>query len=354
MKPNSRNIVEGFQHRYIRAVNNELNDILVDSTPVGVRNGGEVRSLLRYHLGWEEANGTPANKNQGKSLRSALCLLACEITRGRWKSAIPAAASLELIHNFSLIHDDVQDKDTTRRGRSTVWSIWGIPKAIIAGNAMRVLADQSLSNLSLHGLNPELTLKAVSMLTERYTEMIEGQYLDMSFEQFNSISIENYLEMIERKTGALIQSAMFIGALIGSRNQGVAEAFGACGNLLGLAFQIRDDYLGIWGDPNIIGKPVGSDILRKKKSLPVIHAFQEAKGNSLVRLKQIYSSDQISATDLTDVLDIMRKLDSSSFVDNMAQSYASAAIEKLTGLELPSGAKSQIESVSHFFINRDH
>ena len=176
MQSHSLDIVEAFQHRYINAINYQLNHMLANSTSSGASNGEEVRALLRYHLGWEEANGTPANKNQGKSLRSALCLLACEITQGTWKSAIPAAVSLELIHNFSLIHDDVQDKDTTRRGRSTVWSIWGIPKAIIAGNTMRVLADQSLSNLSFAGLNSELTLRAVSMLTKRYTEMIEGQY----------------------------------------------------------------------------------------------------------------------------------------------------------------------------------
>jgi geranylgeranyl diphosphate synthase type I len=184
--------------------------------------------------------------------------------------------------------------------------------------------------------------------------MIEGQYLDMSFEQFNSITIGNYLGMIERKTGALIQSAMFIGALVGSRNQVVAEAFGDYGNLLGLAFQIRDDYLGIWGNPNVTGKPVGSDILRKKKSLPVVHAFQEAKGESLRRLKGIYSSDQISENDLTDVLDIMEELGSSSFVNNMAQSHASAAIEKLAVLNLDAGARSQLESVSTFFVTRDH
>ena len=342
--------VAALQQRYLSAVNDELRRVVF---PPAQTEPDQVHTLLRYHLGWEEADGRPSTGSGGKALRSVLCLMACELTLGDWKPALPAAASLELIHNFSLIHDDIQDKDATRRGRATVWSIWGIPKAVTAGNAMRVLADQSLLRLANLGLSPDATLAASSMLTSRYMEMIEGQYLDMSFEQSEAVTTDDYLDMIRRKTGALIQSAMFLGALVGSRDASIAQAFGACGHLLGLAFQVQDDYLGIWGDPAMVGKPIGSDIRRKKKSLPVVHVFQEVRGKDRERLRRIYSATQIEGHDVEAVMAIMDTVGSPAFVQKTARAHAQAVLEPLESLELPTEARHQIQAMAEFFVTRD-
>ena len=342
--------VAALQQRYLGAVYGEMRRAVPSFQATGP---DQVHTLLRYHLGWEEADGSPTTAATGKALRPVLCLMACEMTGGDWRSALPAAASLELIHNFSLIHDDIQDQDLTRRGRATAWSIWGVPKAISAGNAIRVLADRLLLELAGLGLPPDYTLTASAMLTSRYMEMLEGQYLDLSFEQSEAVTTGDYLDMIRRKTGALIQSAMFLGALVGSRDPAVAQAFGACGRLLGLAFQVQDDHLGIWGDPAKVGKPTGSDIRRKKKSLPVVHAFQEAQGKDCERLREVYAEAQIEGSGVEAVMAVMDAVGSAAFVQRTARAYAHDAVEPLESLELPPEARQQIRAMAEFFVARD-
>ena len=342
--------VAALQQRYLEAVYEEMRQVVPSPEAAG---RDQVHSLLRYHLGWEEADGTPSTVATGKALRPVLCLMACEMTGGEWKAALPAATAVELIHKFSLIHDDIQDRDPTRWGRATAWSVWGVPKAVIAGNAMRVLADQSLLNLAGLGLPAEHALAASSMLTSNYMEMIEGQSLDMCFEQSEAVTTEDYLDMIGRKTGALIRSAMYLGALVGSRDREVAQAFGRCGHLLGLAFQAQDDYLGTWGDPAKVGKPVGSDIRRKKKSLPVVHAFQEATGRDRERLREVYAEAQIEGPGVTAVMEVMDAVGSAAFVQQTAREYAGEAAEPLEHLELPPGVRRQIEAIAEFFVARD-
>ena len=303
--------VAALQQRYLGAVYDRLHHVVP-------QDADGTYPMLRYHLGWEEADGTPSSTSGGKALRPVLCLMACEMAGGDWHQALPAAAALELVHNFSLLHDDIQDRDITRRGRATAWTIWGIPQAVVAGNAMRVAADRSLTQLADSGLSAPTTIAASRMLTQRYMEMIEGQYLDMSFEESGEVTTAQYLDMIGRKTGALIQSAMYMGALIATGDTRSAEAIGQCGRGLGLAFQVWDDYLGIWGDPAVFGKPVGSDIARKKKSLPVVHVFQQIRGADRQRLLQIYSAPEIQGADVETVMAMMAEAGTDRYVREIA------------------------------------
>jgi geranylgeranyl diphosphate synthase type I len=338
--------VADLQRRFRGPLEARLREAVVDSE-------SGFFGLLRYHLGWQEADGTPSSAPVGKGLRPLLCLTACELAGGDWKRALPAAAALELIHNFSLIHDDIQDRDGHRWDRETLWSVYGVPPAISAGNAMRVIADQTLLTLVGSGLTTASVTQAAMELTERYLEMIEGQYMDMSFEQAEHVTIDEYLDMVGRKTGALIESAMYMGALVATSDRDTARTFGSCGRRLGLAFQIRDDYLGIWGDPAITRKPVGSDIRRKKKSLPIVHLFQNASESDRAWLDQAYAGEEVSGEDAERVLEMLDRFGTPAYVQRSAQEHADAAVREVRRLALPDDATRKLEAMAEVFVTRE-
>ena len=309
--------------------------------------------VLRYHLGWQDRDGKPADEDAGKGLRPTLVLASCEIAGGDWHDALPAAAALELVHNFSLLHDDIQDRDTTRRGRATAWTVFGVHEAIAAGNAMRVVADQTLQALSETGLAASTVTAASVALTSRYLEMTEGQYLDMSFEDSDDVTTDAYLDMISRKTGALIDGAMYIGSLVATGDAKTAAAFGACGRRLGLAFQVRDDLLGIWGDPAATGKPVGSDIRNKKKSMPIVYLFQQADAAQREWLRTAYAAEEVAGDDVERVLTLLADLDAQTFVQQTAARQAAGAMDALDGLPLAPEARESIQAMADYFVTRD-
>ena len=314
--------------------------------------GDEIAPMLRYHLGWETLEGTPTHGG-GKALRPILCLAACEMSGGDWRDALPAAAALELIHNFSLVHDDIQDGDETRRGTPTLWRIWGVPTALTAGNAMRVIADRTADALSGGGAPPEVAQGTVAELTRRYLEMIEGQYLDLSFETAEHVSVADYLDMIGRKTGALLESAMHMGALVATGDRATAEGFGECGMRLGLAFQVRDDWLGVWGDPAFTGKAVGADIRRKKKSLPAVYLFDNAANEERPWLEETYRAGEIEGERLDGVMAMLDRLGGDSYVQRIAEEQAWLAIAAVQELPIPDEAKQLLSAVAEFFVTRD-
>ena len=238
-----------------------------------------VNSLLRYHLGWSDRNGVPSSTpaSQGKALRPTLCIFACEALQGEPGQAAPAAAALELIHNFSLVHDDIQDEGYERRHQPTVWALWGTPRALVAGDAMQSLGD--LATLGFNdGIPANTAIRVSSLLTDSYLEMIEGQCRDLQFEQRDTITADEYLDMTALKTGALIRCSMEIGATIATDDAATISGVARFGRSVGRLFQIRDDYLGIWGDEAITGKSTDSDIVQRKKSYPIVFAFQETTG----------------------------------------------------------------------------
>ena len=309
--------------------------------------------ILRYHLGWQDRDGRPADEDGGKGLRPTLCLASCELAGGDWRRALPAATALELVHNFSLLHDDIQDGDRTRRGRATAWSVFGTHQAIAAGNGMRVVADLTLLALGEAGLPAATTAAASVELTRRYMEMIEGQYLDMSFEHADDVTAERYLDMVARKTGALIEAAMYLGSLIATGDVSVARGFGACGRQLGLAFQVRDDLLGIWGDPASTGKPIGSDIRRKKKSMPVVFLFESASAEDRRWLDGAYAADEVAGEDVERVLEMLDRLGARAYVQRTAERQASGAVSTIERLSLSADARRTLEAMAEYFVTRD-
>ncbi len=317
-----------------------------------VEAGGELAPMLRYHMGWETLEGTPT-RGGGKALRPILCLAACEMSGGDWHDALPAAAGLELIHNFSLVHDDIQDGDETRRGTPTLWSIHGVPAALTAGNAMRVIADRTADELSGRGATAEVAQGTIAELTRRYLEMIEGQYLDLSFETAEHVFVADYLDMIGRKTGALLQSAMHMGALVATGDRATARGFGECGMRLGLAFQVRDDWLGVWGDPAFTGKAVGADIRRKKKSLPAVYLFDNVPDEERPWLEETYRAEEIEGERLDGVMAMLERLGGDPYVQRIAEEQARLAAAAVETLAIPEESKLLLGAVAEFFVTRD-
>ena len=313
-----------------------------------------VYDMLRYYMGWADTEGNPIVATEGKYLRPTLCLFACQVTGGSVEQAMPAAVALEMIHNFSLIHDDIQDQDETRHHRKTLWAVWGIPKALVAGNVLRVVADSCLEGLVRRGVDAETALGVAGLLTEAYLEMIEGQYLDLSFEGQPDLSMQDYLGMISRKTGALIRCAFTMGALIGSGEKATADAFRASGEALGFIFQVRDDVLGVWGDEETTGKPVGADIRRKKNSFPVVHAMSWARGIEKKSLLDIYRQDEVVESDVDRVLQIMDKAETREHAHDMAVEHGRDAASALESVELDPSARAEIDELIHFLLVREH
>ena len=313
----------------------------------------DVYDMLRYYMGWVDENGRPHEAMEGKALRPTLCLFACEAVGGDLEMAMPSAVALEFIHNFSLIHDDIQDRDETRHNRKTLWAVWGDPKALVAGNVLRVVADECLHQLLDSGLDYDRALAAGTLLTEAYLEMIEGQYLDLQFEGRHDISMSDYLNMISRKTGALIRCSLNLGAVVGAQEQGVGDAFKESGRAMGYVFQIIDDVLGVWGNEETTGKPVGSDIRRKKNSYPVVYTMGTANVKDQKMLNKIYEKDELDDSDVDSVLAVMDRLDVKNQAQQEAEKYANVALECLAPVALSREARQELEDLAHFLLVRD-
>ena len=311
--------------------------------------------LLQYHLGWVDQMGVPAQMavSQGKALRPTLCLFACHALSESVDQASPAAAALELIHNFSLVHDDIQDQDRERRHQPTVWWLWGVPKALVAGNAMQSVGDLALLDATEEGASPEVTLRVSQLLTTSYLEMIEGQCMDLAFETKTTITTDEYLKMIACKTGALFRSGLEIGASLATDDLSEVEAFARFGSSIGRTFQIRDDYLGIWGDVATSGKAAGNDIRRRKKSFPVVFALGQAKGPALNDLTRIYQQDELEERDVDLVLNILEDVGSKQQSERIIEKSAEEAIQSLKGLSLPAWARKEAEELVDFLAYRD-
>jgi len=223
--------------------------------------------MLTYHLGWTGEGAGP--EATGKRLRPLLVLLTAAASGGDWKTALPAAAAVELVHNFSLVHDDIQDNSDKRRGRPTLWVKWGPPQAINAGDGLFVLSNLAVTDL-IANYPAETVVRAAQILHNTCLDLTRGQYLDISYEQRLNLGVEDYWPMVSGKTAALLAGCCQLGALLGGADQAALDAYRSFGHYLGLAFQVQDDILGIWGDETVTGKSAASDLVEGKKSLPVL------------------------------------------------------------------------------------
>ena len=238
--------------------------------------------MITYHMGWTGDGAGP--EATGKRIRPLMVLLCTASCGAGWQLALPAGAAVELVHNFSLVHDDIQDNSDKRRGRPTTWVKWGMPMAINVGDALFVMSNQAIMDLKENHA-PEIVVKAAEILHNTCLDLTRGQFLDMSYEEKNDLAVEDYWPMISGKTAALLSACCHIGALLGGADESGQDAYRAFGHYLGLAFQVQDDILGIWGDEALTGKSAASDLIEGKNSLPVL-AGLGTNGKFAARWKQ--------------------------------------------------------------------
>ena len=250
--------------------------------------------MARYHLGFADERllpTTPTDAIRGKRMRPIIAMLAAAAAGGVPASAAPLAAAIELLHNFTLIHDDIQDESPTRRHRPTVWTLWGIGQAINAGDAVFAAAQLALFRSTELGLSPELVLRLSQAFQAMTIEIVQGQVLDLGFEGRDDVTVDAYVGMIGQKTSAIVRYAAWAGALVGGADDAHAGRFGAFGWALGLGFQVRDDVLGIWGAAEVTGKAAADDIRRRKQSLPILLLRERATAVERQVLDALYAPE---------------------------------------------------------------
>jgi geranylgeranyl diphosphate synthase type I len=300
---------EGEMERVIRSVEDERT--------------AELYRWIRFHLGLD------GDAPRGKRLRPLLGLLVYQSIAGEHQRALPGAAAVEMGHNFSLVHDDIQDGSPERRHRPALWTITGVPQAINTGDALFTLSRLALHRLEDLGFAPRKVLDLMRLYDETCLALCEGQYLDIAASEGTTpMSVEGYLDMIGRKTAALIAGSVQAGAMLATDDQRVIEAFRSFGWALGMAFQINDDLLGLWGDEHTTGK-LASDLEDHKRTLPLIHAFEHAEAADRERLLVLTGQTAITAEDAAEAREIMTRAGSRSFTRARAAAWRDEAVSQL-------------------------
>jgi geranylgeranyl diphosphate synthase type I len=295
-------------------------------------------------------------KAGGKRLRPAVVLLFARALGGSEAEhqAVPLAAAVELFHNFTLIHDDIMDRDETRRGVPTTHVLYGVDMAILAGDLLHAEAFRAIYRGLDYGLDPETVSRALGLLAWAAKRVSEGQALDMSFEGRWDVSVSDYLDMIYLKTGALIEASAGMGALAASNDESYVEAARQYGRLVGVAFQIRDDYLGVYGDPARTGKPVYSDLRRGKKTILVIYAVNSLPKEKAERLKSIVGNPSASEADLAEAADLIKESGAVDYALRLAGEMASNAGALLDDLPAEdSTAVEALRELARFVVERE-
>ena len=282
----------------------------------------------------------------GKLLRPSLCLWAALASGGEIGDAMPGALAVEWIHNFTLVHDDVQDGDRLRRHRPTVWAVWGEHQAINAGDAM---CAQAFALLSGPGPHEERRLRCVSLLAGAVQRVVEGQCLDLAHEGNPELATSAYLRMARLKTGALLGASLAIGAVLAGAGGTLAGALGRAGETLGLAFQVRDDWLGVWGDPAVTGKPAG-DLARRKVTYPVVAAYAAASSSQRRELKRLFARPDPGAT--MHLYELFTELGGPGLIEDVPLTLAQEALAPLRISALEPGRLAELEVLAAWLARR--
>jgi geranylgeranyl diphosphate synthase type I len=310
-------------------------------------------TVSAYHFGWIDAEGNPAAGDGGKAVRPALAVLSAEVTGASPETGIPGAVAVELVHNFSLLHDDLMDGDEQRRHRDTVWKVHGPAQAILVGDALFALANEVLLELGTVEAG-----RATRRLTTATRALIDGQAQDISYEHRDRVSVEECLEMEGNKTGALLACASSIGAVLGGADDRTADILEKYGHHLGLAFQAVDDLLGIWGDPEATGKQTWSDLRQRKKSLPVVAALA-AGGPASERLGDLLAEDA-KASDFENFSEeefaaraaLIEEAGGREWTAQEARRQHAIAIEALDTVPMPEHVRAQLVALADFVVVR--
>jgi geranylgeranyl diphosphate synthase type I len=301
----------------------------------------ELYGWMRYHLGWEDDNARLIEAAPGKLLRPTALLLAAETHGGLLEQAVPAAAAVQLVHDFSLIHDDIEDASERRRGRPTLWVLAGTSQAINTGDGMYTLARSAMQRLHEKNVDDRRILSAIAELDRACLRLVEGQYQDISFESRPDVSHDEYSNMIEGKTGALLAAAFAMGGILAGTTEPAVEALRKFGLRLGLAFQAIDDLLGIWGDPEITGKPVGEDLATRKMTYPVIHSLAS---NAAPQLAMAYRQSQDAPIDIAALSNEIEAVGGKTATEEIAEEHASSALTILDELPISASERTLLEA----------
>jgi geranylgeranyl diphosphate synthase type I len=349
-------------------IRTEFNDLLAEiedeMRSVLDERDGHARPLyemLAYHLGLDQTDGP-----RGKRLRPLLGLLAFKALGGDYRKTLPAAAAVELGHNFSLVHDDIEDSDRERRHRPTLWAIWGVPLAINAGDALFALSRLALYRLMKEEeYEPQKLLDVMHVYDETCLMLCEGQYLDISFERRTDVTVDEYVEMITKKTAALLAASVETGAMMASDDPDVVAAFRRFGYDLGIAFQIADDLKGSFWPSADSGKAAAGDIRKRKKTFPLVWALQHAGPEDLARLHAIYQP-VIRATDgagppdadgpmppehVDEVLAILERCGARRHSEEEARRYRDLAIRNAEALPVPAERLAELRTLVESMIS---
>ena len=302
---------------------------------VGERTGATagVYEMIRYHLGLDGSDGP-----RGKRMRPLLGLLAYMSIAGEHTRALPGAAAVELGHNFSLVHDDIEDGDVERRHRATLWALHGVPQAINTGDLIFSLSRVALHRLSDLGFSDGRVLRLMRLYDETCVLLCEGQYIDIATSAADEpMTVELYFDMIGRKTAALISASIEAGALLATDDEDVIAGYRRFGWALGLAFQLNDDLLGIWGEEHKTGK-VPTDVARHKKTLPVLYAFQHAAPADRERLARLHAVAEPADAEVAEIVAILERSGARDFTRAEAQRYRDACLAELDALTVVDAA----------------
>lgn len=304
-----------------------------------------VGAMASYHLGWTEADGRARGGGGGKFLRGCLALWAAEQCGGT-EAALPVAAAVEWIHNFTLVHDDIQDGDRERRHRPTVWAVFGAAQAINAGDGMHAVAYRAL----LAGRDrPQARLRAAAAINNAILGVIEGQCLDLALEGQIDTTAATYLRLARAKTGALIGAALEAGALISGAEARRAGQLRRAGVELGVAFQIRDDWLGTWGDAQVTGKGCGGDIARRKLTYPVVVGQSRLHGAARREFRRLYAR---SGGDEDRILALLDEACAAEAVSFELKRRGRSALDLVEGCGLAADAVDEFGEIVDFIAER--
>lgn len=308
-----------------------------------------ISRIVGYHFGWCDADGVPTEDGAGKAVRSALVLGCAEAVSGDAGGAVPAAVAAELVHNASLLHDDIIDGDTSRRNRPAAWTVFGVPAAILAGDALFFLAVQVLGDQPPHSGG-----EAIRCLTATVQRLIDGEHADTAFVTRSKVSLHECLAMAIAKTGALLECACTLGAIYGGATASQTHALGQFGVHLGIAFQLVDDLLGIWGDPDVTGKPAASDLINRKKTVPVVVALTSGT-TAGERLAAMYADDQPSDTQAAARAAILIEQGGGrAHTQALAEHHIQVALELLYAARPAKAPAAELTELAHLITNRDH
>ena len=305
-----------------------------------------LRRIAGYHFGWWDADEQPTKANAGKAIRPALVLLAAEAVGGSARAATSAAVAVELVHNFSLLHDDVMDGDRTRRHRPTAWTVFGVSPAILAGDAMVALASEVLADGGARWAAP-----AVQWLNNSVIALCDGQYADVAFETRAQVGLAECQQMVRGKTASLLGASCALGALAGDAGVAKVNLLRGFGLHLGMAFQLVDDLLGIFGDTAVTGKPAGADLLRRKKSLPVAFALA-SETSAGAELARVYAAE--GPVDVDQARALVVDAGGRDWAQRAADEEMAKAVACLDKAGCADGARARLVELAGLVVKRNH